>query len=399
MAAIRRANPSRPDTLVRRAAWTVGVGERPAVALAVALGLGAFALWSWLVVAEYDTFHNRNFRDFATYTNVLWNTAHGAPYHTLLLRENVSHLAEHIAPILLPLAPLYAQVNDPRALILLQQSALALAGLPIFLLARQRLGAWPAALVLAAYYLSPQLTDAILFDGFYPVALATVPLAFGAYLMLTGRERLGVGVALSALLIEETAGLALIGLGSMLILRRQWRCGALLCALAAAYVLLVTLIVMPAFHLKRTLPESGNRSVDKFGRLLADPFGAAAADLEERGPGMLRWFLLPTGGLPLLVPQVAVAVLPTSAGLLFGDAAVDFPSHRVAPAIPLAWIATVEGLALLAGSRWDIGGLRPAQHPWRLRAGLAALAGASAAAFLGSSGLPGGAGYAPELAR
>src|SRR3954468_21789029 len=124
MSAIQRLALPRQGALGARVAWTARVGERPALILAAALGLAAFALWSWLVIAEYDTFHNHNFRDFATYSNLLWNTAPGAPDHTLLLRENVSHLAEHVAPILLPLAPLYAQVNDPRALIVLQQAAL-----------------------------------------------------------------------------------------------------------------------------------------------------------------------------------------------------------------------------------------------------------------------------------
>ncbi len=358
-------------------------GERAALAVAVALALGFWALASYLVIAEYDTFHRHNFRDFATYANVLWNTGQGRPYQTTLLYRNTSHLAEHVAPVLLPLALLFRLVPDPRLLVALQQGALALAGFGLYLLARARLGTpWGALVVPAGFYLAPNLSDAILFFGFYPVALTTVPLVFGAYFILTGRPWRGALVAASTLLIEETSALALFGLGLLLLLHRRPRSGLLLAGLATAWLGFAALVFMPAHHLARTLPEAGNRTLDKFSDVMADP-RVALERVIERGPGLARWFLLPTAGLPLLAPQALVAALPTSGVLLLQHYEQDIISQRITPAIPLVWVAAVEGLAALGSGR-------------RRAIGLGLMGALTLATYLASSQLPGGGLYDPR---
>jgi uncharacterized membrane protein len=98
--------------------------------LAVALGVGVWAVWTWLLVAEFATFHDFH-RDLAIQLQVLRGLVRGHPFETTLLTRNASHLAEHVAPILVPLAPLYVVAPDPRWLIALQQAALALAGAPV----------------------------------------------------------------------------------------------------------------------------------------------------------------------------------------------------------------------------------------------------------------------------
>jgi uncharacterized membrane protein len=349
--------------------------ERAAPLIAVGLGLGFFGVWCWLVLSQYDTFHIY-LRDFSIYVNTLWNTAHGSPFATTLLLKNQNHLAEHVAPLLVALAPISALVPDPRLLIVVQQGALALAGAPVYLLARHRIGGtWAPLVVLAAFYLAPNLAQMNVTRGFYPVAVSALAISFGAYFMLTGRTKPGVAVALAALLIEETAALALLGLATMLVLRRELRAGLLVGAVAAAWIAVLAVAVMPSFHLEETLPQTGNRTLHKYRNILEDPIQLPVM-IAERGPEAVRWLLMPNAGLPLLAPQTLVASLPTVLALTF-QVDDSLKTHRIAPAIPLLWLATVEGLVILRGG-------------WRLRAALALVLGMSVASYVLESPLPGG---------
>ena len=360
---------------------------------AFGLGIG-FWLLSCLVAllqhAAFSVYH----RDFAIYTNVIWNTAHERPFATTLLLLNRSHLAEHVAPILLPLSVLYQIVPDERVLIVIQQAALALAGIPIYLFARRRLGGvWAPLLVLASFYLCPLLSD-IAYNKFHPVALATLPIGFGAYFMLSGRPGLGALIACTTLLVEETSTLSLLGLGLMLLCLRQARLGAIVCGVAAAWLLAATLIVMPGFHLEETLPEEGNRTLAKFSLLLQDP-GEAWTLTRERAAEAAEWWLLPNAGLALLSPVTLIATLPTAGVLLFLNDPDDLRSHRAAPLLPLLWISSVQGLALLRAGWRGVGAGRGTGAVWRMRLALAALAALSLVAFALNSRLAGGGRFNP----
>jgi hypothetical protein len=379
-------------------------------------------LWTWLTVAEHYTYHHYN-RDVAIYANLLWHFAQGEPFQTTLLTRNVSHLGEHVVPLLLPLTVLYQLVPNVWLLLGLQQAALALAGAPVFLLARRRLhSSWAALLVLASFYLAPAVTE-VAWDYVHAVAFAAVPLSFGAYFMLTGRPKLGLIVACGSILVEETSGAALFGLGLMLLLRGQVRYGAVLAGIALAWLFVVTLAIMPTFHLQETLPEDGNRTLHKFTELRQDPLQVLSL-LAERGTEGLRWYLLPNAALSLLAPQTLVAALPTAGIMLFADDPLYLRSNRSAPALPLIWLATVEGLALLRGGHLGTrrqlrdGGAPRAQQDagpvaastghradraiaqnWRLGAGLVTLAVGTVAAYLLDSRLPGGGLHDASLSR
>ena len=66
------------------------------------------------------------------YTQVVWSIANGYPYQTTLLANNRLHLAEHLALVLLPLAPLYALIPSVSLLLLLQTSVVAASGLAVY---------------------------------------------------------------------------------------------------------------------------------------------------------------------------------------------------------------------------------------------------------------------------
>ena len=79
-------------------------------------------LTCWMAFARYAAFQTGRF-DLEIYTQVVWNIANGHPFATTLLKSNLSHLAEHVALVLVPIAGLYWLLPDPRLLLAIQQVA------------------------------------------------------------------------------------------------------------------------------------------------------------------------------------------------------------------------------------------------------------------------------------
>ena len=380
---VSRPVPASATVAPRRAAVVgapprVDVWPRLAVLAAGALGVGFFALTAWMAFTRHDTF-NTGRLDLEIYTQVVWNTAAGRPFETTLLKTNLSHLAEHMALVLVPISWLYRVVPDPKLLIGIQQLGLAFIGWPLFLWARRALGAPAQALVVVAcFYATPALAG-IALDDFHAVALTALPLAVGLGLVLAGRPGVGALVALVALPIEEESALFLIGLGALLVLRRERRLGLLVGGLAAAWLAVAVFVVMPRFHDGRTIEAAGgNRTLGHFAELRTDPSRFLGRVVGERGFDAGRWLVLPTAGLGLLAPQSLLVAAPSFAALALQDRDDTFGRHWAAPLLVAVWFATVAGLARL-----------PAGTP--RRAGLAALVVGTALGYRLVSPLPGGA--------
>lgn len=375
-----------PPVSARSQATSLARLDVLALVLAPLLGVGFFAVTSWLAFARHDMFMTGRF-DLEIYTQVVWNTAHGRPFETTLLKTNLNHLAEHVALVLLPIAALYRLIPDPKLLIAIQQGSLALLGWPLFVVARARLGsAWQALAVLGCFYLTPALAGVAL-DDFHAVAIAALPLAAGMALILLGRPRLGAAIALLALPAEEETALVVIGLGAMLFLRRERLLGIAVSGIAAVYLGLVVLVVMPSFHDERTLTSvDGNRTLNHFQEIRQEPRKVLDRLFGERGRDALMWAGLSTGGLALLSPTTAVTALPSLGALLLQNRDDTFGRHWVAPLLVGLWMATALGLARLPAG-------------WRRGLGLAALVVGSAVAYRLMSPLPGGGKFDPAVLR
>jgi uncharacterized membrane protein len=347
---------------------------------ALTLGLTFALLLSGLALARHAAFASGQ-HDLEIYLQALWNTADGRPFATTLLKSNELHLAEHLALPLLALAPLYALVSAAELILPLQQIALALAGVPIWLHARRRLGSRVGLLVLAAFYLTPTLAT-IALDDFHPVTFTAAPLAAAGWLLAERRWRPALMLALLSALLEEEASLVLIGLGGWLLLAHQRGPGARLLGAGLALLLTATLLIMPGFHHPVTLIAAGeNRAMNHFAELRADPEVVWRRVGGGRGLDAFNALLLPVGATALLAPVQLTAVLPTAVALFLQDRGDTFQRHWAAPVLPLIWLASLAGLARQLGGR--------------RRAGLVALTLGSSTAYLLASPLPGGGAFDP----
>jgi uncharacterized membrane protein len=409
---------SAAGSLPDRRGW---FADRPAVA-AWCLALLACLIFSGVAIRQHDTFHTRA-RDMGIYAQVVWNTAHGRPFTSTLLQDNRLHVAEHVAPLLALIAPLYAIVPDPRLLLVLQQLALAGAGLPIFFWARLRIGDLAALALLAGYYLMPA-TSRIAFSEFHPIVFAALPVSLGIWAVLEGRTRAAAVWLLLALLVDDETAPIVGAAGAYLWLfggdrrktpppnplpiameRGRWVTAPLSVAtgrgwgwglpgfglgvLAAAWLLATTLLIMPAFHDPKTLDRVGTtRLLDHFQPVRDNPAIVLGWLLGDRGTHAASWLLLPTLGLPLLAPQVLAIALPAFAVLFLADREGNVAGHWAGAVLPVYWFAAAAGLATLQRL---VGRQGLARRRLVTRIVVAGLAVVMAGCFLEYSYFPGGA--------
>jgi uncharacterized membrane protein len=198
------------------------------------------------------------------------------------------------------LAQPYRLWPEARFLLAFQSLMLALGGVPLYLLARDRLGPWVAALVVWLYVLYPPLHGANLYDFHYqPLSVPTL-LAF-ALCLDRGRPWWALLFAVLTLSFREDLGLLLATVCLWAALTGRRPLAALgVAALSAVHFVGLKLVWMPRYH-----PGGGESFIHQYAGLLAEGSGGFAGVLDTvlTNPAYtLSWVLEP--GKPLYLLQV-----------------------------------------------------------------------------------------------
>jgi uncharacterized membrane protein len=267
-----------------------------------------------------------NAYDLGLFDQAVWGYSRFESIPNTVLR--LPHtMGDHLHPILISIAPLYWVWDDVRVLLIVQAALLAVAGIPIFLWARERLGPAPAIGFEAAYLVFWAVVGGSIFD-FHELAFAA-PIVSGAlYATLTRRTALlGVFVVLG-LLTREDVALTFVGLALFIaMVQRRWRLGGLLAALSAAWFVLAFKVVIPAFagraYAHWAYSRLGGDPASAVVHLVVHPIDSVRTFVTPRDKQIaLANLFLPWLALPLLSPLVLV-MLPTLAARFFSDK----PSH------------------------------------------------------------------------
>lgn len=316
---------------------------------ATGLAFAVFLLLAVLSSARVAAYH-AGVLDLDIQDQVIWNTAHGRPFASTVLKENSNHLAEHLAFSLTPFAALYAVAPDTRLLVIAQALALAGSSLAVYLYARRRLNSDLHALVIQLSYLAMPLLAVIAFDDFHPVALAAVPLAFGAYLLFVNLRAPGLALLALAVLAEEEAALPAIGLGLVLVWRGSRKLGLVLSCVAALYLLAATQIVLPAFQAHTAGNGDTNRTLAHFGQARGDLSTLLYRFRSERLWDASTWLVIPSGGTALLSPVGLFPALPTFSALMVQDEDLGnrYRMHWAAVMLPFIGFAAADGVRRLS---------------------------------------------------
>jgi uncharacterized membrane protein len=222
------------------------LAQGPAL-LVGAAALAYAAFFAYHTIAYHRNVFSHSF-DLGIFDNLEWNLVHGAPPFKAspALGPAGSHLERHATFFAYALAPLYALHPQPETLLLVQAVLMGGAAIPLFLLARPRIGEWPAAMVALCYLMYPPLHGANLADFHF---LSTAPFFLWTLLHLVeGRHRLAAAVLfLMALSLREDVAASLVVLGVYLVCwGRRPVAGAAIAAVSGLYFVVMKFTVMRA---------------------------------------------------------------------------------------------------------------------------------------------------------
>jgi uncharacterized membrane protein len=273
--------------------------------------------------------------DLALENNLVWNLVHGGRplFKTSpAFGPTGTHLGHHMTLFAFVIAPLYALAPRSETLLTLQAALIGGAAVPLFLLARLRLGSWLACLIALLYLLYPPVHGANLYE-FHYLPLGTLFLWTALYALETRRNWLAVVAVLLTLSIREdvAAGLAIFGLYLALSGRRP-RAGAVVTVVAAVYFVAMKMFVMPhfaqagetfTFIFARLLPRGENTFTSVLRTVITNP-GFTVSTLIE--PSKLIYVLhifVPLAFIPLRRIWSVLFIVP---GFMFTLLSTDYPA-------------------------------------------------------------------------
>src|SRR5438874_8430485 len=257
------------------------VHERGMRVLPLALALVAAVAYAAISIDRHDHFASNAF-DLGVQDQTIWG------YSRLQIIPNTVEmipnlLGDHFHPILMAVAPLYWIWDDARILLLVQAALLAVAAVPTFWWARERLGLLPAIAIEAAYLAFWGVLSGVIYD-FHHIAFAVPAIAFGLYAVLTNRNRLFWAMLLVGLLTRENIALTFAAIGVYIaVVQHRWRLGGAVIAVCLVWFATLIEVVMPA--------------------IAGAPYGHWTYDALGSGPGsaLLHVIRHPLSSLRLLV--------------------------------------------------------------------------------------------------
>lgn len=298
--------------------------------------------------------------DMGNMDQTLWHSLHGQWFSMTDPGSSalVSRAMYHSDFLLLAYLPFYALFPDPRTPLVLQVLIVATGAMPLFWLARKRLGAWPGVVLALAYLGFPPQHWGVTFDVHAVVLVA--PLLLWAWWAISERRwwLSAIFVAL-ALLGKEEVGLTVAGMGIYWLCQRRWRrAGAVGLVAGLVTTAAMLFVVIPHFRgaqghfALRNYAAFGSTDAEVFRGILTHPFSVVRTAFSTNSWLFYRDLLIPVAGVALVgwpvlliaLPEIAINVLSTNPNqqLIFYQYASTI--------VPILFIAVISGWVTLR--RW-----------------------------------------------
>ena len=151
--------------------------------------------------------------DLGQIDQAIWNTSRGRFVEEIKQDFLSTRMTDHVEPVFILAGSIFWLWDDVRALLLLQTLAVTLGAIPLFTLARGKVGEPLALGFAAAYLLNPSLQSALLTEFHaIPLAVPFILWAFGAVEARRWRQFLIAALLVAA--VKEEAALLAAGLGA-----------------------------------------------------------------------------------------------------------------------------------------------------------------------------------------
>lgn len=331
---------------------------RPLLIVAIALFCLYFGTVAWFRQAHVATSQF----DMGNMDQTVWHTLHGQFFQMTdpgapVLR---SRAAWHADFLLVIYTPFYALWQDPRTLMILQVVFVASGAIPLFWLARKRLGSWLALAMSFFYLVYPPQMYGMLFDVHAVVLVA--PLILWAWWAATEKRWwIYYPAIVLALLGKEEVGVTIAALGFYWVWRKGYRwMGAVTMVLGLATTITMLWYVIP--HLRGAAGHFALGSYSAFGsstsevvrNMLTRPGQVFQTLVTRENLSLTARLLAPVAALPVLGLPVLLIATPE----FFVNFLSNYPNQHtilfqyMSVIVPFIFLATIEGLVWLQRRTW-----------------------------------------------
>ncbi len=339
------------------------------VAALVALAglVAAFiAVLGRLTLTNFKALHPHTI-DLGLYDNILWHTAHGDLLGSSFLKGG-HHNSAHFDPILIAVAPLYALRPRADTLLVLQVAWVSSTLVPLYLLARAKLGSPLYGLGFAAMYAAhPAVHGAALYE-FHSLTLVCPFLVWLVYFLERGSYRAYALMLVPALLCREDISLIMCFVALYAILRggrERVRVGWVTALASVTYFAVVKRFCMDSPDLLNSGPgaygfayyyadliPNGNGARGLVVSLLTDPGFVVRSVLTRAKFEYVAALLVPLALLPLAARPARVMLIYGAIFCLLASkpAVYSIAFQYSSVVLPLAFAAAI--LALEQVPRW-----------------------------------------------
>jgi uncharacterized membrane protein len=209
-----------------------------------------------LAYSSYFSIHslNTHYRietsvyDLGVENNVVWHAVHWGPlFRTTPLGPPMTHLGYHQTYFSYVIGIVYRFAPCPETLLVVQAVMLGFAAVPLFFLAKRRLGPWVACLLATSYLLYAPLHGSNLYDFHYqPLGVFFFWLTL--YFLEERRDRWAALSVLLTLSVREDMSALLAVIGAYLVLGGERpRAGLIVTAIGCVYFVVLKFLIMPRF--------------------------------------------------------------------------------------------------------------------------------------------------------
>jgi uncharacterized membrane protein len=214
--------------------------ERTLIGVLLALYAGAAAI---LLYSPFCMFTRLKMQinDYGTYTNALWNTAHGEWFRYLM---DLSYLRTHLSLTLALVAPLFHVWDHPFLLAVVQWSCGVGGSLWMAWLAHRRQLSRVEVVTFLFFFLAYASMQSVLLCDFHGVCLYFVLFPW-LYLELTRQRLLALAPLALILGLREDAALLVVPMILYFAVARRWRTGYVLAGLALLYTVVAVQWLFP----------------------------------------------------------------------------------------------------------------------------------------------------------
>lgn len=329
-----------------------------ALIVAITVWVLTFSYLVWLRQSRYGSFGF----DTGIYDQATWLISRSlipgfvAPgHHGLFITVRGLPLwGQHANAGLYLLAPFYWVGAGPQFLNIIQVISEAVAAVPVFLLARDRLGSEALALALAGTFLLHPSLQWFAWEEFHPEVMAIAPLLFAYYFSVRGRWVPFALCAVLALAWKEDVALVVAVMGLIIAARGHRKVGLATVVIALTWFVLVIEVILPAGNGSEVFyasffPDLGSSPPQIVAHAVLHPT-VVYRHMVAPGARSYMWQMVaPFGFIALAAaPVLGMGIPQTLVNLLSINSFTRVITDHYA-ALPLAALilATVEGVRLL----------------------------------------------------